>query len=153
MRDAICGRSILSGRIRRSLHPGFAVALLALMATACGSRKGVPLAARPTERPMAVAGLAPVGKSSDAAGRTFFFVPASAVSTRDGYDGVWIVGGDSTVSFRWVAAGRLIDGKRVLLSGVDEGECVVVRPMGALREGSKVTTVNQNGTKGGGDNE
>ncbi|MDI6795839.1 MAG: efflux RND transporter periplasmic adaptor subunit [Desulfatibacillaceae bacterium] len=68
-----------------------------------------------------------------------FLVPENAVG--QGREGarVFVVGQDDIVFSRTVALGPVVEGGQVVLSGLEDGEAVVVEGHVALRDGMKVT--------------
>jgi len=65
-------------------------------------------------------------------------VPASAVLSRDNKSFVYVVNADNTVAARDVKTGERIGGYAEVLSGLSEGEAVVVRGAGFLKNGDLV---------------
>lgn len=69
--------------------------------------------------------------------RTAIFVPASAVLARGQMDYVFVVAG-GIARLRIVRAGAREDGRTEILSGLDDGESVVVAPPADLRDGQPI---------------
>ncbi len=65
-------------------------------------------------------------------------VPQSAVSQVQNINSLWVVDADSVAQFRKVKLGEVVDGRRVILDGVKEGEWVAVDGNMKLRAGMKV---------------
>ena len=65
-------------------------------------------------------------------------VPASAVLSRDNKSFVYVVTADNTVALRDVKTGERIGGYAEVLSGLGDGETVVVRGAGFLKNGDLV---------------
>lgn len=65
-------------------------------------------------------------------------VPASAVLSRDNKSFVYVVNADNTVAVRDVKTGERVSGYAEVLSGLGEGETVVVRGAGFLKNGDLV---------------
>jgi RND family efflux transporter MFP subunit len=65
-------------------------------------------------------------------------VPTAAVFHRGPLDGVFVVDSDGRARLRWVRVGRVIADRIEVVSGLDEGETVVVHAGGRLRDGQKV---------------
>ena len=77
------------------------------------------------------------GNSPDA-GRSFLFVPKSAVFQENGHDHVWIIGSKNTLHKRKVEVATTTDALGRVESGLDAGESVVLNPNKALRESETV---------------
>lgn len=65
-------------------------------------------------------------------------VPESAVVSRAGVDGVFLVDGDETIRFRSVRLGRRWGSEREVLAGLASGSQVVMKPSSGLRDGDRV---------------
>jgi RND family efflux transporter MFP subunit len=66
-------------------------------------------------------------------------VPDEAIGTDQSNRIVYVVDDDNTVTLRTVTTGRLIDGLRVIRSGIDGSEKIVVRGLQRVRPGASVT--------------
>ncbi len=73
------------------------------------------------------------GNSPDA-GRSFLFVPKSAVFQENGHDHVWIIGSKNTLHKRKVEVATTTDALGRVESGLDAGESVVLNPIKALHD-------------------
>ena len=67
-------------------------------------------------------------------------VPDRAVGTDQSKRFVMVVGADKTAQFREITPGPLVDGMRVVASGLKAGELVVVSGLQRVRPGAAVTT-------------
>jgi RND family efflux transporter MFP subunit len=67
-----------------------------------------------------------------------FLIQDRAVGTDLGKKFVYVVGADDTVEYRTVALGPLIDGLRVVKSGVRPGDRIIVNGLQRVRPGAKV---------------
>ncbi len=65
-------------------------------------------------------------------------IPRSAIYKRWDFTGVWVVKPDNTLELRFVRLGRRIGDKVEVLSGLSEGERIVVRGLEKACEGCKV---------------
>lgn len=65
-------------------------------------------------------------------------VPQSAVVSRAGVDGVFLVDGDETIRFRSVRLGRRWGDEREVLAGLETGSQIVMKPSPGLRDGDRV---------------
>lgn len=70
---------------------------------------------------------------------TATLVPARAKTQRGGLDGVFVVGRDQIVRFRWLRFGRERNGTLEVNAGLSPGETIVTRVDEAVREGAIVT--------------
>lgn len=61
-----------------------------------------------------------------------------AVGDDQGRSYVWVVGADSTASYRPVVLGPKVDGLRIVREGLQPGERVVINGLMAVRPGAKV---------------
>lgn len=59
-----------------------------------------------------------------------------------GQKSVYVLNADNTVTLRTVTLGRHIDGKYEILSGIEEGETIVVKGQTALKNGAAVNVIN-----------
>lgn len=75
---------------------------------------------------------------------TAVVIPASAVLEKSGKKYIYIVNSDNTVSEREVVLGNTVDNVVQLLSGVNEGEKMVVEGMRVLGNGSAVKDISAN---------
>jgi len=82
--------------------------------------------------------LLPVGEE------TVAVVPQTAVVSRAGIEGVFVVDEESTVRFRSVRPGRRWGQERELLAGVESGNRVVAQPPARLRDGDRIQRVADN---------
>jgi RND family efflux transporter MFP subunit len=73
------------------------------------------------------------GNSPDA-GRSYLFVPKSAVFQENGYDHVWVIDGKNTVHKRKVEVATTTDALGRVESGLAAGESVVINPIKTLRD-------------------
>ena len=76
--------------------------------------------------------------------KNVFVISNDAVQTIDGKTIIFIVNDDNTVSERQVSLGVNVDGYVEILSGVEEGEKVVISGIQSLSEGAKIKEVNKN---------
>ncbi len=67
-----------------------------------------------------------------------FFIPERAVLKRYDFTGVFVLKPDQTLELRWVKLGKVVDGKVQVLSGLNEGEKVVVEGVEKACDGCKV---------------
>ncbi len=65
-------------------------------------------------------------------------VPETAIYRRWDFTGVWVVGEDGTLDLRFVRTGRRFDGKVEVLTGLREGERIVVQGVERACEGCRV---------------
>jgi multidrug efflux system membrane fusion protein len=65
-------------------------------------------------------------------------VPSSAVWERDGLHYVFAVSATQRAQVRLVTVGRELEGRTIVLSGLSEGERVVVGDRSGLSDGEKV---------------
>jgi len=65
-------------------------------------------------------------------------IPAASVRSRDGLSFAFVIADRGSVTLRLVTTGTARNGRVVVLSGLREGERVVVRPPSGLQDGSKV---------------
>lgn len=65
-------------------------------------------------------------------------VPEEALATDQGDRFVYVVDAENSIEYRKVTAGRLIDGMRVISSGVEQGERIVATGLQRIRPGMKV---------------
>ena len=65
-------------------------------------------------------------------------VAQSAVVSRAGVDGVFLVDGNQTIRFRSVRLGRRWGNEREVLAGLNPGSQVVMKPSPRLRDGDQV---------------
>ncbi len=70
---------------------------------------------------------------------TAIVIPSSALFMRGQLEGVQVVGGDRTITIRWVRTGDFFDEQIEVLSGLEEGEKVVAPFAGVALEGDRVT--------------
>lgn len=75
---------------------------------------------------------------------TAVVIPSSAVLEKSGKKYIYIVNSDNTVSEREVVLGKTVDNVVQLLSGVNEGEKMVVEGMRVLGNGSAVKDISAN---------
>lgn len=71
-------------------------------------------------------------------------LPADSILQRGQLSGVYLVDSDQTVRFQLVKTGKQIDQRIEILSGLDQGDRVIVGPVGKLEEGDPVRIVNTN---------
>ena len=76
--------------------------------------------------------------------KSVFVISYDAVQTIDGDNIIFIVNEDNTVSKRKVELGVNVDGFVEILSGVEDGEKVVVSGIQSLSDGAKIKEVNKN---------
>lgn len=69
-------------------------------------------------------------------------VPASAVTTRAGLTGVFVVDDGGTAHFREVRVGQIEDGRAVIAAGIGAGERVVAEPAPAIGNGTRIAPEN-----------
>lgn len=69
-------------------------------------------------------------------------IPASAVTTRAGLIGAFVVDDDGTAHFRELRLGRSADGRTVVAAGVGPGERVVAAPTPAIGNGTRIMAGN-----------
>ncbi|MFQ5741047.1 MAG: efflux RND transporter periplasmic adaptor subunit [Acidobacteriota bacterium] len=67
-------------------------------------------------------------------------VPVSSLVEQGQLTGVWVLDGKDRVRFRLLKSGAAYDGRREILSGLKEGERVIVKPAGDLRDGTRIRT-------------
>lgn len=72
-----------------------------------------------------------------------FVVPQKAIAYRDGKAGVFSVSADNVVSFHPVDTGTRMNQEVEIVSGVKEGEQIVVTGAGLLEDGDRVDVVSQ----------
>ncbi|MDQ7038639.1 MAG: efflux RND transporter periplasmic adaptor subunit [Aquificota bacterium] len=65
-------------------------------------------------------------------------VPQTAIFRRWDVTGVWVVGDDGVIRLRFVRTGRVINGKVEILSGLKEGERIVIRGVERACDGCRV---------------
>ncbi len=65
-------------------------------------------------------------------------VPNDALVDRGGLSGVYVVGTDNSLRFRWLRTERKIADGWVVLAGLDPGERIVAHPTSMMREGDRV---------------
>ncbi len=70
--------------------------------------------------------------------RKTILIPEKAVYKRWDFTGVWVVKPDNTLELRFVRLGRRINGKVEVLSGLKEGERIVVEGLERACEGCRV---------------
>jgi RND family efflux transporter MFP subunit len=75
-----------------------------------------------------------VGESSN-----LLTVPASAVTDRGGLNGVFVVGNDERVEFRWLRLGERRGDEVVVTSGLSAGERILARVDSSVRDGARLT--------------
>lgn len=66
-------------------------------------------------------------------------VPATAVVDRGGLTGVFVVGRDRYVTFRWVRLGDPMGDRIILTSGLSAGERILARVDPTVRDGARLT--------------
>jgi len=74
----------------------------------------------------------------DIGDRTPLAVPAASVLSREHKSFVYVVNADNTVSTRDVKTGERVQGFAEVLSGLNQGETVVVRGAGFLKDGDLI---------------
>ncbi|MGK2913944.1 MAG: efflux RND transporter periplasmic adaptor subunit [Porticoccaceae bacterium] len=62
-------------------------------------------------------------------------IPRPALVERGGLDGVYVVGDDRQLRFRWVRREQAVGDSIVILAGLDAGETIVAAPTVAVRDG------------------
>ncbi len=72
--------------------------------------------------------------------RRTILVPPEGVIERGQLRGVWVVDADGVAGLRWVRLGRRFPGGYEVLSGLDAGERIVLRPEQPLVEGDRVVS-------------
>jgi RND family efflux transporter MFP subunit len=65
-------------------------------------------------------------------------VPAFAVVERGGLTGVYVVGSDRRITFRWVRLGESVGDRSVIVSGLSAGERVLARVDASVRDGARL---------------
>lgn len=65
-------------------------------------------------------------------------VPASAVVERGGLTGVFVVGADRRIAFRWVRVGESVGDRIAIVSGLAAGERVLARVDASVRDGARL---------------
>jgi RND family efflux transporter MFP subunit len=75
-------------------------------------------------------------------------LPDTAVATNQSQRFVFVIGSDDRAVYRPITTGRMIDGLRVVESGLSEGDRVVVRGHQRLREGDAVRVQVEDATSG-----
>ncbi|MGH9406473.1 MAG: efflux RND transporter periplasmic adaptor subunit [Terriglobia bacterium] len=70
-------------------------------------------------------------------------VPAEAVQELQGVQSVLVVGGDNRVEFRTITAGDTVGGMRIVDSGLQAGQRVIVQGLQKVRPGMPVSPVTQ----------
>jgi RND family efflux transporter MFP subunit len=65
-------------------------------------------------------------------------VPASAIVERGGLTGVFVVGKDGRVAFRWLRTGKEADGYVEIASGLVGGETILARADASVRDGARL---------------
>ena len=76
--------------------------------------------------------------SSPDAGKSFLFVPKSAVFQENGHDQVWVIGEGDVVRKRPVEVAVTTDDLARVESGLEYGESVVLNPIKALHDNEAV---------------
>ena len=66
-------------------------------------------------------------------------VPDPAIGTEQARKFVFVVGADNVVATKYVTLGQVVDGLRVIKSGLDPGDNVIVNGLMRARAGNKVT--------------
>lgn len=66
------------------------------------------------------------------------FLPVQALRKRGGLTSVWVVGSDRLARMRLVKPGRVIGNRVEILSGISEGEHVIVTGVADISEGSRI---------------
>jgi RND family efflux transporter MFP subunit len=67
-------------------------------------------------------------------------VPAMAIADRGGLTGVFVVGKDRRVTFRWVRLGERTGDRIIVTSGLSAGEMILARVGPAVRDGARLTS-------------
>jgi hypothetical protein len=68
-------------------------------------------------------------------------VPSGALVERGGLTGVFVVGNDGGLRFRWLRTGNKVADDVVVLAGLDEGERIVATPIAKMHEGDRIAVV------------
>jgi len=114
------------------------VAFLPLL-VGCGGEKSETVEEASSSEIVTVRGMEKVSAVTGASNRTVLVVPASALFRRGQLEGVQVVGADSVMAIRWVRTGDETPAGVEVLSGLDEGEVVIVPHDPGVGEGFKVT--------------
>jgi RND family efflux transporter MFP subunit len=72
------------------------------------------------------------------AGDGLVTAPASAIADRGGLTGVFVVGQDRRVAFRWLRLGERVGGRVVVISGLAAGERILAQVDSTVRDGARV---------------
>ena len=72
--------------------------------------------------------------------------PLASVISADGYSYVFVLRPDSTVERRRVEVGAVASGRIELLGGVKQGEILIERGAGFLKDGDSVNVVEDSGS-------
>ncbi|MCR5761933.1 MAG: efflux RND transporter periplasmic adaptor subunit [Treponema sp.] len=69
-------------------------------------------------------------------------IPAASIITRDGKPYVFVISSDSAnASLRSVTVGMTVDNKSEIISGLSEGEVIVVKGQSLLNDGAKINVI------------
>jgi RND family efflux transporter MFP subunit len=74
-------------------------------------------------------------------GDSGLFIPEESVVQRGQLKGVYVVNNDNTILLRWIRTGKTDAGMVEVLSGLSEGETVVAKPDGSLRDGISIAKI------------
>ena len=77
-------------------------------------------------------------ESSRSTPRNAVAVPASAVVERGGLTGVFVVGADRRIAFRWVRLGETAGDRTLIVSGLGAGERILARVDSNVRDGARL---------------
>jgi hypothetical protein len=67
-------------------------------------------------------------------------VPAAAVVDRGGLTGVFVVGRDNRLTFRWVRLGDHVGDNLIVTSGLSAGERILARADTNVRDGARLAS-------------
>lgn len=81
--------------------------------------------------------------AAELAEKPAIWIPESALIRQGTFTQVALITAEKTVELKGVQAGRAKDGRVEIVSGLDEGQTIVLRDAGALEDGQKIRTAEE----------